>query len=245
METPDQFFEAAFSVDNIIFGFDEDGLKVLLIKRGMQPYEGQWALPGDLVYPHEHIDDAAGRILHQLTGLQDVYLEQVKAFGAPDRHPLGRVITLAYYSLVRINRYQLTPASFAQQAEWHTIEAARALPLAFDHAQILTTCFERLRQRVRTRPVGFELLARKFTLTELQHLYEAILETPLEKRNFRKKILATGLLIDLRETQEGVAHRPAKLYTFDWDKYKELEQEGYYFEVKETKRQQRSAPSLS
>ena len=237
MDKPAHFFQAAFSVDNIIFGFDEDGLKVLLIKRGMQPYEGQWALPGDLTYPHEHIDDAAARILLELTGLQDVYLEQVKAFGAPDRHPLGRVITLAYYSLVRINRYRLTPASFAQQAEWHTVAAARELPLAFDHLEILDTCFERLRQRVRTRPVGFELLAQKFTLTELQHLYEAILGKPLEKRNFRKKILSTGLLIDLNETQAGVAHRPAKLYSFDWEKYKELEQGGYYFEVKETKRQ--------
>ena len=232
MDSPDQFFQAAFSVDNIIFGFDEGELRVLLIKRGLAPYEGQWALPGDLTYPHEDIDDAANRILLELTGLKEVYLEQVKAFGAPDRHPLGRVITLAYYSLVRIKRYRLTPASFAQQAEWHPLEAARALPLAFDHRQILDACFERLRQRVRTRPVGFELLTPKFTLTELQQLYEAILGNPLEKRNFRKKLLATGLLIDLDETQEGVAHRPAKLYRFDWEKYKELEREGYYFEVK-------------
>ena len=244
MDTSAPLFEAAFSVDNIIFGFDGSDLKVLLIKRGQLPYANQWALPGDLVYPDEHIDAAAERILLELTGLKDVYLEQVRAFGAPDRHPLGRVITLAYYSLLRINKYRITPASFAQQAEWHTLEAIQHIELAFDHREILEACFERLRLRVRTRPVGFELLAQKFTLTELQQLYEAVLEVPLEKRNFRKKILTTGLLIDLGETQEGVAHRPAKLYSFDWNKYKELEQEGYHFEVKETKRQ-RSTPSLN
>ncbi|MCB0640470.1 MAG: NUDIX hydrolase [Phaeodactylibacter sp.] len=228
------FFKSAFSVDNVIFGFDDGDLKVLLIKRGAEPYKNKWALPGDLVYPNEDLDAAAGRILEELTGIRDVYLEQVKAFGAVDRHPMGRVITVAYYSLIKISKYEVTAASFAQKAKWHSI--AEVGELAFDHNKILMACFERLKQRVRTRPLGFELLPRKFTLTELQHLYEAILETELDKRNFRKKILSMNLLLDLKETQEGVAHRPAKLYKFDKDRYEKLVEEGLNFELKEGKR---------
>jgi len=228
------FFKSAFSVDNIIFGFDEGDLKVLLIKRGAEPYNGMWALPGDLVYPNEDLDDAAARVLEELTGLRDVYLEQVNTFGAVNRHPLGRVITVAYYSLIRINKYKVTPASFAHKAHWHSI--AEVLDLAFDHNEILQACYQRLKQQVRTRPLGFELLPPKFTLTELQHLYEAILETELDKRNFRKKILSMDLLIDLEETQEGVAHRPAKLYQFDSERYEMLKQEGLHLELKEGKR---------
>jgi 8-oxo-dGTP diphosphatase len=228
------FFKSAFSVDNVIFGFDEGDLKVLLIKRGAEPYKGKWALPGDLVYPNEDLDAAAARVLEELTGLRDVYLEQVKAFGAVNRHPLGRVITVAHYSLIRISKYLVTPASFAQKARWHSIR--EVTELAFDHDQILKACFHRLKQQVRYRPIGFELLPPKFTLTELQHLYEAILETELDKRNFRKKILSMNLLIDLNETQEGVAHRPAKLYEFDRDLYERLVEEGFSFELKETRR---------
>lgn len=228
------FFKSAFSVDNVIFGFDEGDLKVLLIKRGAEPYLGLWGLPGDLVFPQEDLDAAAGRVLRELTGLSNVYLEQVSAFGAVNRHPLGRVITVAYYSLIKISDYTVTPASFAQKTQWHSIPKVKEL--AFDHNEILRACFNRLKQRVRTRPVGFELLPPKFTLTELQHLYEAILETDLDKRNFRKKILSMNLLVDLRETQEGVAHRPAKLYQFDPERYEKLVEEGFSFELKETKR---------
>lgn len=234
------FFKSAFSVDNIIFGFDEGDLKVLLIKRGAEPFKGMWALPGDLVYPNEDLDAAAARVLEELTGLRDVYLEQVNAFGAVNRHPLGRVITVAYYSLIRINKYKVTPASFAKKAQWHSISEVQEL--AFDHLEILVACFQRLKQQVRTRPLGFELLPPKFTLTELQHLYEAILETILDKRNFRKKILSMDLLIDLAETQEGVAHRPAKLYQFDKERYEKLKQEGLHFELKEGKRKMAGFP---
>ena len=237
MNEIDTFFKSAFSVDNIIFGFDEEGLKVLLIKRGMIPYQDQWALPGDLVYPNEDLEAAAGRILEELTGLRDVFLEQVRAFGTVNRHPLGRVITIAYYSLIRINRYRVTPASFARKAKWHPVTEIK--DLAFDHNEILQTCLERLRQHVRTRPIGFELLPQKFTLTELQHLYEAVLSVPLDKRNFRKKILSTDLLIDLDELQSNVAHRPAKLYSFNREKYDKLNAEGYNFELKEGKPRKR------
>lgn len=229
MSEIESFFKSAFSVDNVIFGFDDGDLKVLLIQRGAAPYRGKWALPGDLVYPNEDLDSAAERVLEELTKLRGVYLEQVKAFGAVDRHPLGRVITIAYYSLIKISDYAVTPASFAQSASWHSV--SKVDELAFDHNEILENCLHQLKLKVRMAPVGFELLPPKFTLTELQHLYEAILETGLDKRNFRKKILSMNLLQDLNEVQEGVAHRPAKLYQFDRDRYEQFVAEGFSFDI--------------
>jgi 8-oxo-dGTP diphosphatase len=229
MSEVDSFFKSAFSVDNVIFGFDGGDLKVLLIQRGAAPYKGKWALPGDLVYPNENLDTAAERVLEQLTSLRGVYLEQVRAFGAVNRHPLGRVITIAYYSLVNVNDFTPSAASFAQSAQWHVVTHVQ--DLAFDHNQILETCLHQLKQRVRMAPIGFELLPPKFTLTELQHLYESILETELDKRNFRKKILSMDLLHDLNEHQAGVAHRPAKLYQFDQDRYHRFIRGGYSFDL--------------
>ena len=195
-----------------------------------------WALPGYFVLPNEDLDEAAARILQQLTGIVDVYLEQVKTFGAVDRHPFGRVITVAYYSLIKISDFDVVASNMAQQAEWHSISE---LPeLSFDHGDILHACFNRLKKQVQTRPIGFELLPPKFTLTELQHLYEAILETPLDKRNFRKKILSMDILVDQMEMQAGVAHRPAKLYAFDPDKYSKFLSDGFIFELKEGKRKE-------
>ena len=236
MNEVSNFFKSAFSVDNVIFGFDGDDLKVLLIKRGEDPYKGKWGLPGDLVYPNEDLSTAAKRVLLELTGLRNVFLEQVKTFGEVDRHPLGRVITIAYYSLIKISNYEVTAASFAKKAKWHSVSDVKNKELAFDHNEILDACCEKLQATVRNRPVGFELLPPKFTLTELQYLYESILETPLDKRNFRKKILSMKLLIDLDETQEGVAHRPAKLYEFDRDRYRAFIEEGFSFELKESKK---------
>ncbi|MBK8968186.1 MAG: NUDIX domain-containing protein [Saprospiraceae bacterium] len=227
MSEIESFFKSAFSVDNVIFGFDGNELKILLIHRGAAPFKGKWALPGDLVYPNEDLNTAAERVLEQLTGLRDVYLEQVKAFGAVNRHPLGRVITIAYYSLIKISDYVVTPASFAQSAQWHSVSEVGEL--AFDHNEILNTCLKRLKLKVRMAPVGFELLPPKFTLTELQQLYEAILSEKLDKRNFRKKILSMNLLLDLNEMQEGVAHRPAKLYQFDQGNYEQFVAEGFSF----------------
>ena len=229
MSEIESFFKSAFSVDNVIFGFDGSDLKVLLIQRGAAPFKGKWALPGDLVYPNENLDTAAERVLEQLTGLRGVYLEQVKAFGAVNRHPLGRVITIAYYSLIKIADFVVTPASFAQSARWHAVSEVDEL--AFDHNEILETCLRQLKLKVRMAPIGFELLPPKFTLTELQQLYEAILVEELDKRNFRKKILSMNLLIDLDEVQEGVAHRPAKLYQFDQEKYEQFVAEGFIFDL--------------
>lgn len=229
-----EFFRTALTVDNVIFGFDEADLKVLLIKRGTEPYNGLWALPGDFMYPDEDLDTAAERVLKELTGLERVYLEQVRTFGSVNRHPLGRVATVAYFSLVKIESYNIMPASFAQKATWHSV--ANIQELAFDHNAILEACFNALKRRVRVRPIGFELLPPKFTLTELQHLYEAILQPPttdgkLDKRNFRKKILAMEFVMDLNESQANVAHRPARLYEFNRSKYDQLIAEGFNFEL--------------
>jgi 8-oxo-dGTP diphosphatase len=230
-----EYFATAFSVDNIIFGFDEGDLKILLIRRGLERqtpiYQHMWALPGDLVHPTEDLDTAAYRVLEELTGVKNVYLEQVKAFGAVKRHPVGRVITILYFSLVKISRYEVMPNSFADEAQWHTIGSIRQLALAFDHNDIVETGFNALKQRVRVAPIGFELLPPKFTLTELQQLYEAILERTLEKRNFRKKILSMDFIVDLNESQEGVAHRPARLYEFNQAKYEKLVANGFNFEI--------------
>jgi 8-oxo-dGTP diphosphatase len=158
----------------------------------------------------------------------------VKSFGAVDRHPLGRVISVAYFSLVKIADFSPRPDhDVSDQVEWFSL--SKIDQLAFDHEEMIAECFDRLKRQVRTQPVGFELLPPKFTLTELQYLYEAILETNLDKRNFRKKLLSMNLLVDLNEVQEGVAHRPAKLYRFDQKKYDEFLRDGFNFEVKETK----------
>jgi 8-oxo-dGTP diphosphatase len=230
-----EYFTTAFSVDNIIFGFDEADLKILLIRRGLERqmpiYQHMWALPGDLVHPTEDLDTAAYRVLEELTGVKNVYLEQVKAFGAVKRHPVGRVITVSYFSLVKISRYEVLPNSFADEVQWHTIGSIRQLALAFDHNAIVETGFNALKQRVRVAPIGFELLPPKFTLTELQQLYEAILERSLEKRNFRKKILSMDFIVDLNESQERVAHRPARLYEFNQAKYEKLVANGFNFEI--------------
>ncbi len=224
-----ELYKSAFSVDNIIFGFDNLNLKVLLIKRGEDPYSGMWALPGDIVRPDENLDDSAKRVLHQLTGVKNVYLDQVYTFGQVDRHPSGRVITIAYYSLVNISKVDIRPASFAEKVAWK--EVGDIETLAFDHLSIMETCLARLRQDLKLRPIGFELLPEKFTLTELQKLYEVILKHDLDKRNFRKKILSMGILKTLHELQAGVSHRPAKLYSFDAIKYEEAKQNGFIFEI--------------
>lgn len=223
------FFKSAFSVDCIVFGFDEGQLKVLLIERGAEPYLGFFALPGDLVYPNEDLDVSAKRILKELTTLEDVYLEQAKTFGSVNRHPLGRVITISYFSLIKIEDYKLGASSWAKKAAWHPVNK---LPkLAFDHLDILEHSRQALEEKVRRQPIGFELLPQKFTLRQLQNLYESLLVKKLDTRNFRKKVLSTGLLESLKERQEGVAHRPANLYRFDDEAYKTLSKKGWNFDL--------------
>ena len=224
------YFKLGLSVDCVVFGLDQDELKVLLIERGEEPYKGYSALPGNLVHPDEDMDESAVRVLKELTGLEDIYLDQVRAFGKVNRHPAGRVVTMSYYALIKITEYDLQPQSgFAKLAEWKSFKEIEEL--AFDHYEILQACYQRLQHKVLHEPIGFNLLPEKFTLTHLQFLYQAILDKELDKRNFRKKILGMNLLVDLKEQQQNVSHRPAKLYSFDEKRYHELEDQGFSFEI--------------
>ncbi len=223
------YFVSAVSVDIVIFGFENKSLRVLLVQRGVEPFINDWALPGEMVQADENLDDAADRVLFELTSMNEVYLEQVASFGAPKRHPAGRAFTVAYYSLIGTSAHPVSPNGWAQRARYFDIEE---LPkLAFDHAKVLNTCLERLRERVRMRPIGFELLPRTFSLSDLQSLYESILGETLDKRNFRKKILSMGIVEATGELQSNVSHRPAKLYRFDESRYEALVEKGFSFTV--------------
>jgi 8-oxo-dGTP diphosphatase len=213
----------------VVFGFDEGDLKVLLIERALDPFKGRWALPGGFVRVDETLDDAARRELREEAGLDDVFLEQLYTFGAVERDPRERVVSVAYYALVRSAAHETRAASDASDARWFRI--SNVPKLAFDHGQILAAALQRLKGKVRYEPIGFELLPPKFTLSQLQHLYEAVLETELDKRNFRKKVLSFGLLVPLKETLMAGRHRPAQLFRFDEEKYAKLRKRGFNFEV--------------
>ncbi len=219
----------ALTVDCVVFGLDEQDLKVLLIQRGVDPYAGQWALPGGFVQVDETLDDAALRELEEETGLRIRFLEQLYTFGAVARDPRERVVTVAYYALVRLDEYPIRAASDARDTAWFPV--SRPPQLVFDHRQILQAAHERLRGKVRYQPIGFELLPQQFTLRQLQHLYETILGRELDKRNFRKKLLGMDLLIELDQWEAGVPHRAARLYRFDRRKYQRLCRQGFNFEI--------------
>ena len=209
------FNKVALSVDCVIFGFEENKLKVLLIRSDMKKFQSKWSLLGDLLDPHEDLDAAAYRILKQRTGLDDLYLEQAHTFGKVGRHPGGRVVTVAYYSLINTSHHKLK--TLDHELHWHDVAAVK--DLAFDHQEIFETCYKRLQKRVQEHPLGFSLLPGKFSLRELQNLYEAILDIKLDRRNFRKKFFAMDFLVDLDEIETNVPHRPGKLYQFDYEKY--------------------------
>lgn len=203
------------SVDCVIFGFEENKLKVLLIRSDMKKFQSRWSLLGDLLSPNEDLDNAAYRILKQRTGIDDLYLEQVHSFGKVSRHPGGRVVTVAYYSLINVLNHKLKILD--NELHWHDVDGVK--DLAFDHQEIFETCYKRLQKRVQEHPVGFSLLPNKFSLRELQNLYEAILGIKLDRRNFRKKFFSMDFLVDLEEIESNVPHRPGRLYQFDYAKY--------------------------
>ena len=203
-----EYFNIAVSVDCVIFGYDEKQLKVLLIKSDLEEFEGMWSLLGDLVRPDEDIEAASYRVLENRTGLEDVYLEQVYTFGSVGRHPSGRVVTTAYYALVNINSHKLQLTH--NELHWHPMNKLDTM--AFDHKLILETCLKRLQEKALEEPLVFNLLSEKFSLRELQDVYEAILGTELDRRNFRKRISLKNWLQDLGEMENDVPHRPGKLY---------------------------------
>jgi len=220
---------AALTVDCVVFGLDDGGLKVLLIERALDPFIGSWALPGGFVRVDETLEAAARRELAEETGLSQVFLEQLYTFGALDRDPRERVVTVAYYALVRLADHRVQAATDARNAAWFAVDD---LPrLAFDHAAISEQALRRLQAKVRYQPLGFELLPTRFTLSQLQRLYETVLERDLDKRNFRKKVLSLGILAETDEIEQDVAHRAARLYRFDERAYRQQVRDGFNFEI--------------
>ncbi len=219
----------AVMVDCAVFGLNEAELKVLLIQRDLEPERGLWALPGGYVHADESLDEAAKRELCEETGVQDVYLEQFHTYGSLDRFPIERVVSVSYYALVKLSDHRVQAATDARSAGWFSIVDVPAL--AFDHNQILNDALNQLRYKVRHQPIGFELLPPKFPLRMLHHLYEEILDRPLDKCNFRKKILSMGILEELEEIEADVSHRAARLYRFDKKKYDRLQKNGVHFEL--------------
>jgi len=221
----------AVAVDCVIFGLDlgTRELKVMLIERDLEPFAGMWAIPGGFVRLGESLEQAAVRELEEETGIRDVFLEQLYTFGEPSRDPRGWVISVAYYALVSPERHTIAATTDARRAAWFSV---KHLPkLAFDHAGIAQAALDRLRGKLSYAPIGFELLPKKFTVRQLQNLYEIVMGRKLDNRNFRKKIFGMDLLQELNEMQQGVPHRAARLYRFDERKYKQLLKRGLPFEV--------------
>ena len=216
------------TIDCVIFGFNKASLEVLLVQHAEGESIGKWGLLGGYMKREESADDAAHRIVYELTSLDNIYLEQLKAFTNPDRVPERRVVTIGYYTLVNREDYNIKASLSVIEAKWHKIDMVPEL--IFDHSEILNFSLMQLRNRVRQAPIGFNLLPEKFTLLQLMHLYEEILGIELDKSNFRRKILHMKLLVELDEKQKAVSHRAAKLYKFDSDTYKKLTEKGFSFE---------------
>lgn len=215
MSSLNKYPRPSVTVDLVIFTIADDDLKVLLIRRGGEPFKGCWALPGGFVEIGESLEAAAARELSEEAGVTNVYLEQLYTFGDPGRDPRGRVISVSYFALVDADRQRIRAASDAADAQWQSVFDTKTNgKLAFDHKRILDYAVWRLRNKIEWTTVGYELLPKKFTLSELQRVYEIILQKPVDKRNFRKKVLAQGRIRELSETRSDVAHRPARLYSF-------------------------------
>jgi 8-oxo-dGTP diphosphatase len=224
-----QYPHPAVTVDCIIFGFDGQTLKVMLIQRKSEPFSRMWALPGAFVNEDESLENCAERVLMKECNISGVYLEQLFTFGTPSRDPRERVISVAYMGLVKTADFELIAGNDELQIEWRDIKEVQ--DLAFDHSQILETAIQRIRGKIRYQPIGFELMNAKFTLPQLQQLYEAILGQSLDRRNFRKKLLSMQILKQLPEKQQNVAHKAAFYYEFDHERYEVLMKEGIYLEL--------------
>jgi 8-oxo-dGTP diphosphatase len=214
------------TIDIVIFTIRDRALQVLLVRRGVPPFEGQDAIPGGFIHEDESLEDAAQRELYEEAGVRNVFLEQLYTFGDPKRDPRGRVITVAYYALIASDKLSLVAGADAAEAKWFP---ASNLPLlAFDHKRILSYALERLRNKLEYTTVGFQFLPQKFTLSELQSVYEAILGRRLDKRNFRRKIALLGILKPLREWQH-TGRKPAQLFRFSATRFEKLKDKGILF----------------
>ena len=214
------------TTDCVIFGFDGTSLKVLLVERGLEPFKGRWAFPGGFLNMDESAEAGALRELQEETGLTGAYIKQFHTFSQPDRDPRKRVITIAYYALVRLQNVR--GGDDASRAEWFALDKVPAL--AFDHDLILRVALNELRKQIHFEPIGFELLPEKFTIKELQLLYEAILDVKFDRRNFYNKMKHLGILTQLDETVQNSPQREAFLFSFNPEKYSELKQKGFRLE---------------
>ena len=221
-------YRALLAVDCIIFGFDEDELKLLLIRRDFEPEKGHWSLMGGFLKENETLDSAAVRVLHTLTGLHDVYMEQLKAFGDLNRDPVERTISVAYYALINIREHDESLIK-KHSAQWFSL--SKIPELIFDHANMVEAAIRRLRYRTSVQPIGFELLPEKFTMRQLQKLYEAILDQKLDKRNFSKKINQMDILVRLKEKDMNSSRKGSYLFKFDQRKYEDKVSEGFTFRL--------------
>ncbi|MDP4210720.1 MAG: NUDIX domain-containing protein [Bacteroidota bacterium] len=217
------------ALDCIIFGFDEGELKLLLLKRKFEPAKGEWSLMGGFLKSDESLDEGARRVLHQLTGLSDIYMEQLHVFGELNRDPGERTISIAFYALIKVDE---NDRKLAETHGAHWVSVNQIPQLIFDHNQMVDKALRTLRSRTERKPIGFELLPEKFTLPQLQSLYEAINQEQLDKRNFRKRILETGLLEKLDEKEKGASKKGAYYYMFNKEKYLMYAEMGFHFQMK-------------
>jgi 8-oxo-dGTP diphosphatase len=218
------------SVDAVVFGYDQEhGISLLLIKRRYDPFQKMWALPGGLVLNGESIEGAVNRELKEEAGIDVNYLEQLYTFGAPDRDPRNQVVSVAYFGLVRPKDFQLSAQTDAEDVAWFSI---KKLPrLAFDHKKIIDMALKRLRGKITYEPVGFELLEKEFPFSDLENLYQTLLDQDIDRRNFKKKIMSLGILEETDSTIQRKAGRPARLFRFNRKKYFELKEKGYNFDM--------------
>lgn len=218
------------TADAVVFGYESiPKISALLVKRKFKPYQGSWAIPGGFVEDHESLEDAVYRELKEETGVEIGYLEQLYTFGKPDRDPRERIVSVAYFGLVRPDIYKISASSDAQEVGWFDIND---LPnLAFDHQDILETAIKRLRAKITYEPIGFELLDKRFPFSDLENLYSTLLGREIDRRNFRKKIMSLGMLDELDEKVSKGAGRPANLFQFNKKRYFQLKEEGIVFEI--------------
>ena len=218
------------AVDAVVFGYSDNKLNILLIQQKYGLNAGKWALPGGFVRDDETLDEAVVRELIEETGVQANYLEQLYTFGAINRDERTRVVAVSYIALINPKNYTVKADTDAKDAKWFTVNDIPEL--AFDHNEIIETGLNRLKAKIDYQPIGFELLASKFPFSDLENLYQTILDKKIDRRNFRKKLLSFGILQETDEIQKTGSGRPAKLFKFNKMKYKELEEKGFHFEIK-------------
>ena len=218
------------AVDAVVFGYKDGQLYLLLIRRLIPPFEGQWALPGGFVLPNESLETAVERELREETGVAIHYLEQLYTFGNPNRDPRQRVVSVAYFGMVNPDQFELFAASDASEAQWFRVDK---LPkMAFDHPEIVEYALQRLRNKLTYEPVGLHLLHEEFLFSELEKLYESILNRKIDRRNFRKKVLGFDILVETKIQHTAQKGRPGKMFRFEEEKYRELKEKGFLFEIK-------------